>query len=284
MKLSTYDIRLLTCAGVLISCNTIFSQNPPAASSATSAPTAPAVVVTDPAKLYKSLEDALKAKFDNATKRGDLPDILLLLSIIVDDAKLKGEKAPDYNLCDLGTICKDNKGIKRIDMPQLSGKPVTGSPADKLPKDKNGEVDVKEQFAQYLINDKKYALKEETILVKDLKPTQNELVGSKVAGISFALEDPASDAAKDITNSYLFISRDNYILDGHHRWAAVLGDAVRKGKLAETKIKVKRIDAPMDDLVKIAYDWAGKYGLPVKSGDTSKGTPTTTSTAATKST
>jgi hypothetical protein len=219
--------------------------------------------------LYKTLEDQLKAKFDNATKQGDLPDVLLLLSIIVDDATLKGERAPDYNLCNLGSLCKDNKGIKRIDMPQLSGIPVVGSPADKLPRDKNGEVDAKEQFAHYLIKNKGYSVKEETILAKDLKATQNELVGSKVAGISFALEDPQSDAAKDIKNSYIFISKDNYILDGHHRWAAILGNAVRKGKLTETTMNVKRINAPIDILVKIADVWAARYGLPTHSGDTS---------------
>jgi len=47
---------------------------------------------------------------------------------IVADAKAKGEKAPDINLCDItvpGTnlYCDDNLGIPRDQMPQFKGKP-----------------------------------------------------------------------------------------------------------------------------------------------------------------
>lgn len=242
--------------GMLASKSILFGSQPPAANKP----------IPDTAALYQSLEDALKAKFANATKRGDLPDTLLLLSIIVDDAKRKGEKAPDYNLCDLGSMCKDNKGIKRIDMPQLSGRAVPGSKADQLPKDKNGEVDAKEQFANYLVNSKKYYISDETVPLKSLKATQNELVGSKVAGISFAIEDPTSDAAKDIANGYLFISKDNYILDGHHRWAALVGDAVRKGTIDTATIKVRRIHAPILNIVNIADKWAADFGFQAAAG------------------
>lgn|GEM_PF-1863490 len=222
--------------------------------------------VADPATLYKGLEDKLQARFEQEKKGADLPGALLLLSIIADDAVQKGEKAPDYNLCNLGTICHDNKGIKRIDMPQLGGKPTPGSPADKLPRDKNGEVDAKEQFGEYLVNSKKYTVKEENVPVASLKATQNELVGAKVAGIYLALQDPTSDAYKDITGSYLYISSDGYVLDGHHRWAALLADAYRKGNINGTTIKVKRIGAPISELVKVANQWAMDFGVQAKAG------------------
>jgi hypothetical protein len=221
---------------------------------------------TDPAMLYKSLEDKLQARFEQEKKSADLPGALLLLSLIADDAVQKGAKAPDYNLCDLGTICHDNKGIKRVDMPQLGGKPVPGSPADKLPRDKSGEVDAKEQFGQYLVNSKKYMVTEENVPVSSLKATQDELVGAKVAGIYLALQDPNSDASKEIKNSYLYISSDSYVLDGHHRWVALLADAYRKGNIAGTTIKVKRIGAPISDLVKVANQWAMDFGVQAKPG------------------
>lgn len=222
--------------------------------------------VTDPATLYKGLEDKLQAKFEQEKKGADLPGTLLLLSIIADDAVQKGEKAPNYNLCELGTICHDNKGIKRIDMPQLGGKPTPGSAADKLPRDKNGEVDAKEQFGQYLVNSKKYVVTEEYVPVASLKATQNELVGPKVAGIYFALQDPNSDAYKDIMNSYLYISSDGYVLDGHHRWAALLAEAYRKGNIAGTTVRVRRIGVPISELVKIANQWAMDFGVQAKPG------------------
>ena len=65
---------------------------------------------------------------------------------IVADAKAKGEKAPDINLCDVtvpGTnlYCDDNLGIPRDQVPQFKGKPVPGSKAEKMPLNKDGEVD-----------------------------------------------------------------------------------------------------------------------------------------------
>ena len=83
------------------------------------------------------------------------------ISTIIDDlakagaeAKAKGEKAPNFNLCKVtipGTnlYCDGNKGIERADMPQFKGTPRPGSPADKLPKDENGEADTEEFFSSF---------------------------------------------------------------------------------------------------------------------------------------
>ena len=102
--------------------------------------------------------------------------------------------------------------------------------------------------------------------VSSLKATQNELIGPKVAGIYLAIQDHNSDAYKDIMGSYLYISSDGYVLDGHHRWAALLADAYRKGNIAGTRIKVKRIGAPIVDLVKVANKWATDFGVQAQAG------------------
>lgn len=214
----------------------------------------------------KNLAQKLHMAFEREAKKGDLPSALLLLSIISEDAVQRGKKAPSYNLCDLGAICHDNKGISRINMPQLSGKPMPGSQADALPRDKDGDVDGKEYFGRYLVDSKKYTVTEEDVPVASLKATQNELEGAKVAGIYAALQDPKSQAYREIKNSYLYISSDNYVLDGHHRWAALLADAYRRGNIAGVTIKVKRIGAPISVLVEVANKWAADFGIQQKEG------------------
>lgn len=221
---------------------------------------------TDLALLYKKLEQQIKKDFEQQARRDDLSGALLLLSIIANDAIQKGEKAPNYNLCQLGTICRDNKGIRRINMPQLTGKPVPGSMADTLPRDKRGNVDGKEYFGRYLVDNMNYTVNLEEVPLISLKATQNELIGTKVAGIYMTLQEPDSAAYKELQSSYIYISSDDYILDGHHRWAALLADAYRKGNIIDATIRVKRIGAPISDLVELANLWAADFGIQSRAG------------------
>ena len=142
------------------------------------------------------------------------------------EAKAKGEKAPNYNLCKVtvpGTnlYCSGNKGIPREDMPQFKGTPVPGSPADKLPKDVNGEADTEALFKE-MLQKENVSVSEPTPVSPDrLKATQSELVGVKVAGMSKVLDDPNHPAYEAIT-APIYVSNDGYVLDGHHRWAAIV--------------------------------------------------------------
>ena len=91
-------------------------------------------------------------------ERGQISTIIDKLADLGKQAKEKGEKAPNFNLCQVtvpGTnlYCDGNKGIPREDMPQFKGTPEPGSPADKLPKDENGEADTEEFFKQMLEKD-----------------------------------------------------------------------------------------------------------------------------------
>jgi len=222
-------------------------------------------------RLYRSLEDELMEALHLSEKNNDIPSTLLLLKILVDDAVRKGERAPDYNLCELRvrsghTWCEANKGIKRIDMPQLTGKAIPGSQADNLPKNHRGEVDAKEAFVDYLMNVRHYTVTDEEVPVASLKATQDELIGSKVAGIWMAIQDTTSASAEEIREGYIVISSDNYILDGHHRWAAILADAIRRGTLDSTKILVKRVNAPILKLVKDANAFAQEFGIQAEAG------------------
>lgn len=220
---------------------------------------------------YALLNQELREQFEKATQYNDVPNTLLLLKLIVDDAIRKGDKAPDYNLCklhvkDTHLFCEGNRGIKRVNMPQLSGIPLPNTPADNLPRNQRNEVDATNNFAEYLENKKQYKITEESVPAASLKATQNEIVGSKVAYIWLATQDPESDSYKTIIESPIFISQDNYVLDGHHRWAAAVARAISQGALSKLVMKAKRVHVGIDQLVKDANEFARIFGIKEEAG------------------
>ncbi len=188
-----------------------------------------------------------------------------------EEAKAKGEKAPNFNLCQVaipGTnlFCGDNKGIPRAEMPQFKGTPRAGSPADKLPKDKDGEVDTEEFFKQMLEKDGIKVSEPTTVPPDRLKATQSELVGVKVAGMSKVLADKNHPAYGKIT-APIYVSRDGYVLDGHHRWAAVVAhNASNPNDQIEMQVRV--IDDDIEPLVQKSNKFAEDIGIRAKAADT----------------
>jgi hypothetical protein len=187
------------------------------------------------------------------------------------EAKEKGEQAPNYNLCQIsipGTnlFCGDNKGITRIGMPQFKGIPTPGSPADKLPKDKDGEVDTEEFFKQMLEKEGIKVSEPTTVPPDRLKATQSELVGVKVAGMSKVLADKNHPAYGAIT-APIYVSHDGYVLDGHHRWAAVVAhNASNPDDQIEMQVRV--IDEDILPLVERSNKFAEDIGIRAKAADT----------------
>ena len=189
------------------------------------------------------------------------------------DAKAKGEKAPNFNLCDItipGTnlYCKGNKGIPREDMPQFKGYAKPGSIADKLPKNSDGEVDTEAQFKVLLKRNGVAVSEPQEVPADQLKATQTELVGAKVAGMTKALETEPNHPK---ITAPIYVSNDGYVLDGHHRWAAVTSSAVASGKPAMMNVRV--IDMPIKDLVKISNDFADQIGIQQKKADANAEAP-----------
>jgi hypothetical protein len=189
------------------------------------------------------------------------------------EAKAKGEKAPNFNLCDItipGTnlYCKGNKGIPREDMPQFKGYAKPGSIADKLPKNNDGEVDTESQFKVLLKRNGVAVSEPQEVPADQLKATQTELVGAKVAGMTKALETEPNHPK---ITAPIYVSNDGYVLDGHHRWAAVTSAAVASGKPAMMNIRV--IDMPIKDLVKISNEFADQIGIQQKKADANAEAP-----------
>lgn len=179
---------------------------------------------------------------------------------MVDNARAGGDKPPNFDLCEVsvsGTnlFCGGNRGIERKDMPQLKGKPADGTPASKLPVGADGEVSVEKPFVDAL-KSKGVKMQQKTVDASHLKSTQNQLVGSKVVGMIGALQkDPKNP---DIT-APIFVSKDGYVLDGHHRWAAVVGLNFFTDK--PVNMNVIEVDMGIDDLVNFTNQFADQMGI-----------------------
>ena len=185
------------------------------------------------------------------------------LGQIAQEAKAKGEKAPNYDLCQVsipGTnlFCGQSKGVKRIDMPQLGGFPRPGSKADKLPRTKEGGVDAYKQFEQHLAK-MGVRVTPKQVKASSLKASQRELIGTKIGAMMRNRDfDPAGEA--------IFVSRDGYVIDGHHRWAAQVGRDLEDGKLGDKMLNVKVVDLPISTVLREAVRWADEFGIESAAG------------------
>ena len=195
-----------------------------------------------------------------------------------DDVDLCSISVPGTNL-----FCAGNKQIPRDEMPQLKSKVVPGGKADELVKAgkldidaKNGEVNTEGLF--------KTMLEKEGITMKDpeprqvtsLKATQNQLVGSKVNMFAKVLagdqpfpdktlDDKALKGWQDALREPIIVSKDGYILDGHHRWAALVQHDIANGGSGDVEMDVKEVDMGATELVDKTNKFTTDMGLQVKS-------------------
>lgn len=217
--------------------------------------------------------DTSKKKLDEVSdnERQEVASRIDDLVDMVNKAKEKGEKPKYFNLCDIsipGTniYCDDNLGIDRNDMPQFKGNARPNSLADQLPKDpKSNEVDT-EEFFKLMLNKRGIDVNSgddgDGIEVEPdvLKATQMNMVGDKVAGMYNALEkDPTIKAL----TAPIYVSNDGYVLDGHHRWAAIVTYNA-KNPNNPIPMKVRVIDMPIEPLVELANDFANSIGIQKK--------------------
>ena len=154
-------------------------------------------------------------------------------------------------------------------MPQFKSKPVPGGKADELVKkgllklDKNGEVDTEDMFLKHI--GKKATPKK--VKVTDLKATQNQIVGNKVSLFLNQLQngDEDSEFTKALKEP-IIVSSDGYIIDGHHRWAALVAYDIANGGDGDIEMNVKVVDEPVESLLKKSNDFTNQIGLETKSG------------------
>lgn len=179
-------------------------------------------------------------------------------------ARKEGKKAPNLDLCKVtvpGTnmFCGGNLGVERAKMPQLAGKPRPGSAADALPKSDKGEVNVGKMFTDSL-RTSGIEVTETSVPASRLRASQSQLVGPNVA---WMMSDEGQKVLGIGTSKQnrIFVSRDGYVIDGHHRWAANVGLDASDGNLGDIDMPVTMIDMPISEVLARANEFADEVGI-----------------------
>ena len=234
---------------------------------------------TEMNKYYEDFkEDKKKAEAEAMAKLGYTPEQVKDLK---DDAKkefedeVKKNQQPTYNLCKVSVpnsnlFCAGNKGIPRANMPQFKGEPKEGTQAwDVLQKAKEKnpnetEADGEPYFRQMLA-DKGVKVTDAEVPSESLKATQSELVGDKVLGMKSVLDAGPSHPAYKKMTSPLYVSRDGYVVDGHHRWAAITAYNMEHPD-NPLPLKTMIIDQDIDEAIETSNTFANEFGVAAKSG------------------
>ena len=222
----------------------------------------------------KSMGHAMKLVLDG--KVVELPDeksahtLIDRLANQAVEAKKAGKEAKDFDLCNVSVagsnlFCGDKlitkehpEGIPRVAMPQLSGEPVKGSEAEKLSKlqGTQNQVDAAKEFVKHL-QEKGIKTTTGTIAANKLKASQSQLSGQKISAM---MNDRSFQPGKEP----IFVTRDNYVVDGHHRWAAVVGRDLEDGTVNGDRISIVRIDAPISEVLQLANRFGTRFGIAKK--------------------
>ena len=189
---------------------------------------------------------------------------------IVAKAKENGQPVPDINLCQItvpGTnlYCDDNLGIPRDEMPQFKGKAIPGSKAANIDADAGGEVDTEPVFRE-MLKQKGIKTLQTEVSADKLKATQKDLVGAKVIGMMGALE---KDPKHPKITAPIYVSRDGYVIDGHHRWAAIVAYNAQHPD-AQIQMKTTVLDMDIKDAIPMANKFAEDMGIASKKADANK--------------
>lgn len=180
-------------------------------------------------------------------------------------------------------LCQGNLGILRKDMPQNSGSVVHESVADQLAKmgvlkpNEFGGVDVSFLFYIMLQNMEAPPGKPELVRAGSLKPTQSEIIASKVKTLVEQLRKNPNWEREVIEQCFgkkvhsptthltgaIPISKDNYILDLHHRWSAMIAASRPTGNAF---VCVRRITLTMRELLQIGKKFAQSIGIQSEAG------------------
>lgn len=193
------------------------------------------------------------------------------LTIVGDDVEQAAEivrkirKGIDRaaDICKMSpSVCRENKGLTRDKMPQIEGeKSVKQMLASKDPVDQakgkamvqaGADPDSDEPILKQMLDTlakRGVKTKRTTMPVGHMKATQQEIQAFKVYGM--ADNYLKNDFAK--IGDTIVVSKDGHILDGHHRWAALL--TLDPGR----KMDVLQVDLTMNDLLKEAASFPGVY-------------------------
>jgi len=184
--------------------------------------------------------DKLKAWLDEKIEPGsplskedmsELHDKFRNLAVDLTNMRVKGQDA----------FSNDNMGAERIDMPQLN--------AEDLP-----------LFLQDMAK-MGVGFKEGRMMPDQLHPIQAEMDMGDVANIAESWRDDKKYNDYRPDEAPIVISRDGYVLDGHHRWAAAWLAQKRGDKYALKGLKVVQLDIDHEQALQIANEWSDYAGV-----------------------
>lgn len=227
--------------------------------------------ISDDLKSYdKASPKDLKPEHREAIKEYNLEVVGHDAAQAVDIArKIKEGIAGSADICKMNpSVCEGNKGLTRDKMPQIEGEKTVKQMLNAVKKDGSpdeesrakgkamvqagADPDSDKTIMQTMIDHfKKNGVKTKNtkVPVGMLKATQSEIKASKTYGMA---DSYLKGKFPNIGDSVV-VSRDGHILDGHHRWAALLTvDPSRE-------MNVQVIDMDMDDLLREAQAVPGVY-------------------------
>lgn len=219
----------------------------------------------DPIYVDSDLNLALAHLADDQSIRLDEEKTASTVVAAIGDyaAQLKehGEDPPDFNLCNVsveGTnlFCAENKDIPRAEMPQLGGLAVEGTQAAK---DAGGAGKSVDGSAAYLksLEDSDIPVKDAVTKASMLKASQNELDGVKIAGMVDAINNGTFKAP----DNPIYVTKDGYLLDGHHRWAAEMVVDLQNGRSGDVSIKTREVGMEIGAAIDYTNQFADDYGI-----------------------
>jgi hypothetical protein len=241
-----------------------------------------------PPKKFSTAEEAMKEIRKNPKANVEVPpsqvrtlvtEMKKLAVERIEAAKAKGlskeeaEKAGEINLCQVsvpGTnlFCGDSYDIPRLKMPQFGSSATPGAKviqmlkdgvegvSMKVNKDGQDEYNVQPLYEQHL-KERGISIRETTMPASQLSASQVEMKSSKVGGMAEA----ATEGKFDPADTPILVSKDGYIVDGHHRWGAQLVQDYLDGKAGDLELKVKVIDMDILDILEDANNFADTLGL-----------------------
>jgi len=116
-------------------------------------------------------------------------------------------------------------GIDRNEMPQIKSTDMA-------------------DFVQWLEREKNISTKQVSMMVDDLKPSQSKINVEKIKGMLSAKSIEELARSKPV-----LVTRDNYLVDGHHRWFALYTDSEKNTILSNL------VDLDFDDFISIAKEY-----------------------------
>lgn len=209
-----------------------------------------------PEKLKRKHREAIK-DYNLEVVGDDAPQAVFIAQLVKEGIEATKD------ICQLSPpVCKDNKGLTRDKMPQIEGgKSVKEMLASKKESDRakgramveaGADPDDDRPILKQMIDHLKengVDSRKRKVPVGSLKATQKEIKAEKAFGMA---DSYLKNKFPGIADSVM-ISKDGYVLDGHHRWAGLM--AVNPGK----EMNVVEIDMDMDDLLKEAASLPGVY-------------------------